>query len=135
MGMREEIQYLEESPFYLKRKGEYEKALKAYAHFFAGALAGENRLVAETCFDQMFDTQLLIYARDETRFSGAKQLRGRLRQDIQATLRKEADEMSLSVGKLYSSCWSRFIPNGRGPSKFNVDRRLLIPNEMPESSE
>lgn len=130
MGLKEEIQNLEESPFYLKRKGEYEKALKAYSHVFASALASENRLITETCFDQIFDIQLLIYARDETRFSRVKQLQDRLRRDVQETLKGEAVLTSQVDERLFSSCWSRFIPKGRGLTKYSVDSQYLIPSEI-----
>ena len=119
------------SPYYLKRKGEFEKALEVYTSRLKNAQAHSNQFLIEICFDQIFDVQLLLYAKIGKRFSGIQELKRRLRQDMQSILSMREDQTPHGFEKLFTSCWSRFTPKGRGKNPFSVDRRLLIPSEIP----
>jgi len=118
------------SPYYQKREGEFEKALEAYASRLKNAQAHSNQFLIETCFDQIFDVQLLLYAKNGKRFSGIQELKRRLRRDIQSILNMIEDQTPDELEKLFTSCWNRFTPRGRGRNPFSVDRRLLIPSEF-----
>ena len=126
MYFPEGVQDVENSPFYLKRKGDFPEALKSYAHHYADAKATGNLFVCEQTFEQIFDIFLLKYLKEEKRFRIVACLRNHLESDIGDLLREEESFEDKYFQQYFASCWRRFSPRGRANNSFNVDRRLLL---------
>lgn len=117
------------SPYYLKRKGEFEKALDAYAARFESAQENGNRYLSEICFDQIFDVLLLIYLKQKKSFPNGERLKGQLKTDLSDLLTKKRSLRSQSYEKLFGDCWHRYSPRGGGQTRFSVDRLALLPRD------
>ena len=127
MTVTENSQSLGHSPFHLKRHGDFEKALKGYGEWFAGAQESGNRFLSEMCFDQIFDLQLLLYVRHKKQFDSGNRLRQQLESDVRKAVNTELAVPSQDFDRFFTSCWRRHSPRGRGRTPFSVDRATLIP--------
>lgn len=117
------------SPYYLKRMGEFEKALDAYALRFESAQENGNRSLSEICFDQIFDVLLLIYLKQMKTFPDVEHLKGQLETDLNDLLTKRRSLRSQSYEKLFGDCWRRYSPRRGGQTRFSVDRLALLPRD------
>ena len=118
--------HLEDNPFYLKRKGDYQAALRSYANHFSHAQMSGDVFIREQTFDQLFDISLLQYLKEQRRFSGVAGLRQHLESDIGELLREGESYDDREFKQSFASCWKRFNPRGRGKNPFSVDRDLLL---------
>lgn len=135
MGVTEGIQDLERNPFYLKRKGQFDKALVEYVVRFARAQESGNNFVSATCYDQIFDIHLLLYAKHQSSFNSLQQLRYQLKKDVHEALGTEQAIPTQALERFFESCWRRFSPRGRGQTRFSVDRQTLVPSSRIREQE
>lgn len=113
------------SPFTLKMKGDFEEALIEYASRYFESIRSENELIADICFDQIFDICLLEHLKEGRKFES----KGKLLEDIERSLvnvltREEAGHEEFK--KRFGSCNRRLFPRGRSTGAFSVDAKWLL---------
>lgn len=139
---------IQASAFDLKRTGEFEQALDAYAEEYSAAARNESSFIKELCFEQMFDVTLLMFLREirgsqdavgHTEADARVNLVGRHRgfPDRDMLLRAIAESIRaklVSVGsyeadefdKFFGTCWEKLPRDRRGKNPFSVDQGWLI---------
>lgn len=114
------------TPFRLKRQGEFSEALAGYAHLYTDSLERGSDKIAELCFEQMFDTALLMFLKQENEFKSPRDLL----QAIESKLCDALKELGhRDVGKFdsnFAECQNELFKRGRGVTRFSVDLDLLI---------
>ena len=118
---------VEGTPYALKRRGEFHKALHSYARYYAEAVEIGDSFIQEQCFEQIFDIVLLKYLREERRFESPPDLRRSTRDDITELLGHIESIEPAAFESHLSKCWQTFSPRGRGKSPFSVDKHWLVP--------
>src|SRR5918992_1185514 len=116
---------IQQTPFDLKRRGDFELALKAYAQEYAKALENESRFIQEICFEQMFDVILLTYFRDYSSaesalaaikpvpvFSDTNDLMDAIADRIRSELMKVEAYRVEDFKEFMGECRRKFLPRG-----------------------
>ena len=112
------------SPFDLKRKGDFARALTAYAREFSSALEREDGFIAEISFEQMFDVCLLEHLQKGSRFETRTELLESIKERLAETLRLESTDNYFH--NRFDSCKTKLFPQGRGTNPFSVDPKWLL---------
>ena len=113
------------SPFELKVKGDFERALAEYARRYAESIESQNDFIAEVCFDQMFDICLLEHLRRGLRFKTKRELLEAIENRLMDVLSVEGSHRG-EFQKRLTSCTRRLSPRGRGAPAFSVDPKWLL---------
>lgn len=119
----------EEQAFYLKRSGAFKEALRAYAREYAQNLRQENPFIAQVCFEEMVDTSLLHYLKEDRLFETKEKLVAFLRNELLDILKSQEAYDGKSFDEHFRSCQRKLFPRGKGKTPFSVDRRLLLRKE------
>ncbi len=124
-----------ESPFRLKVKGDFEDALRCYAHEFAAAQRIGDEFVTGLLFKQMFDICLLQFLKDKREFENKRQLLAETKSKLTSLLAQQEVYEEKPLNKLFNECGRQLVPRGRGRSSFSVDVRLTLLGRSNQRSE
>ena len=119
------------NPFLLKKRGELEPALNGYAERLAQAAKEGNTFMAEVCFDQMFDIELLRYSKSGSRFSNLADLKARLKADLTSQCPDldyyyQRGLIDLTFEHFFASSWRKYTYRGKVKRPFSVPAHLLV---------
>ncbi len=133
---------IQQTPFDLKRRGDFELALKAYAQEYAKALENGSRFIQEICFEQMFDVILLTYFRDYSSdesahvapkpvpaFPDTNALMDAIADGIRSELMEVKAYRAEDFKEFMGECRRKFLPRGRAKTAFSVEKEWLVSEE------
>lgn len=134
---------LEDTAYVLKRKGEFDKALQAYAKEYRRNTQGEDiepdnirregsRYLARLCFEEMVDIILITYLRDQRRFDTSVSLLNTLRDDLERLFAEMQIRDAEGFEEFFNRSRRKLFPRGRGKSAFSVDRNQLLTPRVAE---
>ncbi|GEM_PF-2060918 len=124
---------LEDTAYGLKRRGEFDRALLAYAKEYRRNTQGEgSRYLARLCFEQMVDIILIKYLRDQLRFDTSVSLLNTLRDDLEQIFEEMQIRDAEDFHEFFNRSRKKLFPRGRGKSAFSVDRNQLLTPRVAE---
>ena len=122
------------NPFRLKRKGAFSEALLGYARLYANSAQSGNTKVAELCFEQMFDIELLIFLKEQKQFRDHRELAAAMRRRLCEAL-EDVDCRTMEGFDSHLDDYKEHLLRGGGGGKaFSVDPHLLIGKHIERES-
>ncbi len=115
----------EDNAFILKQRGKFVEAMQAYARRHAKACEEKNEHIAQLCFDQMLDVQLLQLLKSGTRFKNATDLKHTASIYLASVLR-ELGAFDDSIRKYFDRSWAKFPSQKEGHPLFSAGREQLV---------
>lgn len=112
------------NPFVLKKEGEFGKALLAYASEYADAQSEGNEFIAQVCFDQMIDVELLNLLKKERKFDNLTDMKREIGGRLKTTL-TEREASTDRFDEHFANSWGKFARKGK-PSLSVRKERLLV---------
>ena len=111
------------NPYILKREGKFNEALQSYAYEFVSAHNESNEYIAQMCFDQMLDAQLLEFLKKRQRFETMKDLKRQAQARLNKVVRENFDGR---FAEYFDSSWKKFDRRKDATPLMSVHRDLLI---------
>lgn len=112
------------NPFVLKKEGEFSKALLAYANEYADAQSEGNEFIAQVCFDQMIDVELLELLKKERRFNNLTDLKREVGGRLKTTL-TEQEASTDRFDEHFANSWGKFSRKGKASLSVPKERLLV----------
>lgn len=112
------------NPFVLKKDGKFSKALLAYAGEYADAQSEGNEFIAQVCFDQMIDVELLNLLKKERKFDNLTDMKREIGGRLKTTL-TEQEASTDRFDEHFANSWGKFARKGK-PSLSVRKERLLV---------
>lgn len=118
---------LADTAYGLKRIGEFDKALLAYAKEYRKNVEQQgSRYLARLCFEQIVDIILLKYLRDQKTFVDSRYLLDALEHEVRQVFAEIKIRDVENFEEFFDRIRRKLFPRGRGKSAFSVDRNLLL---------
>ena len=112
-----------ENPYILKREGRFIEALQLYADKCQKAHNERNEFIAQVCFDQMVDAQLLELLRENRSFRRLRDLELEVSNHLKQVVSEWAN-LDEHFQQYFENSWGKF--DRRGRPLLSVRREQLI---------
>lgn len=116
----------EATAFRLKRRGAFSEALKDYARMYAGSVARGSSPMAELCFEQMFDSALLVFLKEGKQFKDRRELEASIRYRLCQTLEEVDCGKIADFESHLDDCMAYLFGRHEDKKSFSVEPHLLI---------